>query len=164
MDVAVHRCNSAPVLQADFVSTARAALVVSRDDPQFLKTPQAKRSRYRAVVLGVSFVLVVMMAGGCDMNTPNNPPTVIGDGIPDQSLDLDANPTTTLGVSDYFTDPDPGDSLLWVSALSDQPRVAFAHVSDADRSTITITARAPGMAVVHVQRTATDTRSAISSR
>ncbi len=103
------------------------------------------------MVLGVSFVLVVMMAGGCDMNTPNNPPTVIGDGIPDQSLDLDANPTTTLGVSDYFTDPDPGDSLLWVSALSDQPRVAFAHVSDADRSTITITARAPGMAVVHVQ-------------
>lgn len=101
------------------------------------------------MVLGVSFVLV-MMAGGCDMNLPDSPPTVIGDGIPDQSLDLDTNPTTTLSVYDYFTDPDPDDSLRFFSVLSYPPRVASADVS-ADRSMITITAHAPGTAEVHFQ-------------
>ena len=139
-------------MRADLAVIALAAPVVSRDaplPPEFLKTPRAKRSRHRVVVFGVSFVLV-MLAGGCDMDPPHNPPTVIGDGIPDQFLDLDTNPTTTLGVYDYFTDPDPDDPMRFTVAHTDQRHVASVDVSP-DRSMITITARAPGMAEVDVE-------------
>ena len=79
---------------------------------------------------------------------PNVAPEVTGDGIPNQSLEMDFMAMKTLDdLSMYFSDSDSGPSALTYTPSSSDEAVATATV---DGSTLTIAAVAAGSAMITV--------------
>ena len=79
--------------------------------------------------------------------TPNVAPVVKGDGIPDQSLEMDLMATKPLDLSMYFSDSDSGPIALSYDAESNMTMYATTMV---DGSMLTITAVAAGKATITV--------------
>ena len=93
---------------------------------------------------------------------PNQAPEVVGDGIPNQSLEMDfEDAMKELDLSMYFTDPDGDDENLSYTAISSDDSIASVSEPDAD-SMITITAMMASDSAITVTVTASDGEDMVS--
>ena len=125
-------------LTIEALEAGKATITVTASDPDGAEAEQ-------------TFVVTVSAV-------PNEAPAVKGDGIPNQSLEMDFDDATKdLDLSMYFEDPDGDDEALTYAAESSMPENATATV---ENSTLTIAAVKAGEATVTV--TASDGEDEVS--